>query len=244
MLTYKTRGSYKTHGTYKGSFLNGLPNGKGKSNILSIDIDESNKNASYEGNWKDGLEDGFGIYEQININWRDSKEKTTYKGNWKNGLYEGYGVFKSNYSYHSGTYDGYWKNGMKDGQGVFTGIKNSFTNKFDGEWSKDERIKGKTYDFRGRLVYDGTEVARLQKERSERNNNSNEQTYTKSQSTTACICSKCNGSGTMRIKSIEVYYPDVVNSNGQVVGKSSYSKTIDKYEDLTCTKCLGTGKCN
>jgi tetratricopeptide (TPR) repeat protein len=69
-------------------------------------------------------------------------------------------------------------------------------------------------------------------------------TYQTETEKTACICSKCNGSGTFRVKTVEVYYPNVVNSNGQVVGKSSYSKTIDKYEDLTCGKCLGTGKCN
>lgn len=73
---------------------------------------------------------------------------------------------------------------------------------------------------------------------------SDEQTYTKSQSTTDCVCSKCNGTGKFTVKTIEVYYPEVVNSNGKVVGYSSYSKTIDKYEDMTCGKCLGTGKCN
>jgi hypothetical protein len=57
-----------------------------------------------------------------------------------------------------------------------------------------------------------------------------------------CACSFCSGTGTLRIKSIEVYYPDVLK-DGRVVGRSSYSKTRTIYEDLTCTRCLGTGKC-
>ena len=57
-----------------------------------------------------------------------------------------------------------------------------------------------------------------------------------------CICTFCSGIGTMRIKSIEVYYPDVVK-DGRVVGRSSTSQTRTIYEDLTCTRCLGTGKC-
>lgn len=239
-ITYKTHGVHKLGGTYKGSFLNGLPNGKGESSMVSKDLDLSDKTVTYEGNWKDGLEDGYGEYEQVNKSHSPtSKEKITYKGNWKNGLKDGYGVLTST-DYH-GNYDGNWKNDMKEGQGIYTDSRKSKTKfKFDGEWSKDRHVKGKYYDYKGKFYFEGTEEAMLIYKRSNAEPSTDPVKNTPS---TDCACSFCSGTGTLRIKSIEVYYPDVVDSYGRVTHQYSTSKTRTIYEDMTCTRCLGTGKC-
>lgn len=238
-LTYKTHGEYKQGGTYKGSFLNDLPNGKGESNIVSKDLDYSIKTVTYEGNWKDGLEDGFGEFKQVNVSHSPNiKRKRTYKGNWKNGLKDGYGVYTDDLLNQS--YDGNWKNGLRDGYGVFShSRKSNVKSKFDGEWSKDKHVKGKYYDLNGKFYFEGTEEAMLIYKRS---NSVPSTEPVKNTPSTDCVCSFCSGTGTLRIKSIQVYYPDVVK-DGRVVGKSSTSQTRTIYEDLTCTRCLGTGKC-
>lgn len=237
IITYKSHGDYKTSGTYKGTFKNGLPNGKGVSKIVSKDVDESNKNSTYEGTWKDGLEDGEGIYKQINTeNWHNYKWKSSYKGNWKNGLKDGYGVLSE--SRFEEKYDGNWKNNLRDGQGIST-KRNK--NEFDGEWSKDKQVKGKFYDLAGKFYFEGTEEAMLRKRKNEAYV-SDDQQVKKSEKADDCVCSKCNGSGTFTVKTIELYYPEIIK-DGKVVGRSNYSKTIDKYEKMTCGRCLGTGKC-
>ena len=239
-ITYKTFGVQKRGGTYKGSFLNGLPNGKGESRIVSKDLDLSDKTETYEGNWKDGLADGYGEFEQVNKSHSPTtKYKITYKGNWKNGLEDGYGVYNDDY-FHQ-IYDGNWKNGLKDGYGVFThSRKSNSKDKFDGEWSKDKHVKGKYYDYKGKFYFEGTEEAMLIYKRSNAEPSTDPVKNTPS---TDCACSFCSGTGTLRIKSIEVYYPDVVDSYGRVTHQYSTSKTRTIYEDMTCTRCLGTGKC-
>jgi len=238
-ITYKTDGDQNRGGTYTGSFLNGLPNGNGKSKLVLKDVFDGVNTDTYNGNWKDGLEDGYGEFEEININYRDSKEKRTYKGNWKNGLKDGYGIFTST-DFH-GNYDGNWKNGLKDGYGVSTNSRKSkVKDKFEGEWSKDEHVKGKYYDLNGKFYFEGTEEAMLIYKRS---NSAPSTNPVKNIPSTDCVCSFCSGTGTLRIKTTEVYYPDILNSDGKVIGRSNTSKTRPLIEDITCTRCLGTGKC-
>lgn len=170
--------------TYTGNFLNGKPNGIGKYYRMIEKFPLAYRYESYEGNWKDGFYDGLGTYKMEKLykkkESQDSNELLTYKGNWKNGLKEGAGKYfeKSLYleykkydgNWKNNEYDGYgsfsekwrndieksyvgnWKDGRKDGQGI-----SNEGNVYEGLWRQNQHIKGKIYDYKGVLLFEGDE---------------------------------------------------------------------------------------
>jgi len=159
----------------------------------------------------------------------------TYEGDFKNGLKDGYGVCR----YKDGAiYDGDWKNDLKDGYGIYV---QSNKRRFDGDWSEGYMIKGKFFDRFGDLEYEGTanghntfsdnEDKRILSEAKEKREN---------EPVKECICDKCNGSGKITFKSAKLWDTPIYE-NGKQVGTTRNSGW--EYEDIKCTRCLGTGKC-
>jgi tetratricopeptide (TPR) repeat protein len=55
-----------------------------------------------------------------------------------------------------------------------------------------------------------------------------------------CVCTKCKGSGKTVFKSSKLWY-ETVYDNGKYVGRTTNFGW--EYEDVICSRCLGTGKC-
>ena len=159
----------------------------------------------------------------------------TYEGDFKNGLREGYGVCR----YKNGDiYDGDWKNDLQHGFGIYV---QSDKRRFDGDWSEGYMVKGKFFNKRGDMVYEGTPG-----DYDSYNTNEWKKTIAESKAkresepVKECVCDKCGGNGKITFKSAKIW-DEPVYKNGDQVG--TVRKSGWEYEDVTCTRCLGTGKC-
>jgi len=159
-----------------------------------------------------------------------------YEGDFKNGLREGYGVCRYN---NGDIYDGDWKKDMKDGYGIYV---QSDKRRFDGDWRENYMIKGKFFNWRGDMVYEGTPD-----DYNSYNSNEWKKTIAESRAkrdsepVKECICDKCGGSGKIVIKS---FAKREINNGIDSYGNVKTIKQIGYVdEELTCTRCLGTGKC-
>lgn len=159
----------------------------------------------------------------------------TYEGDFKNGLREGYGVCR----YKNGDiYDGDWKKDLKDGYGIYV---QSDKRRFDGDWRENHMIKGKFFNWRGDMVYEGTPDNYYSHNKEEEKRILAEaKAKRESEPVKECVCDKCNGSGIFTFKSAKIWYSPVYE-NGKQVGTATNHGW--EYEDIKCTRCLGTGKC-
>ncbi len=241
----KGKTTYINGATYEGAYENGMPNGKGKYFRMIEEFKLAYKREFYEGNWKDGFEDGYGVYTWESKQWGYIKEKqeNTYKGNWTNGIKNGIGVYTWKSSIHKGEdkYEGNWKNGMMDGQGTYSW---STGGKFEGLWEKNNKLYGKSYDYKGNINYIGgeKEAAAYNKKVEAANKQvlSEAAIERERNPSKACKCDFCGGNGKTRFKSAKTWETPVYE-NGKEVGTAT--KFGWEFEDVTCTKCLGTGKC-
>lgn len=262
--------NYKDKTTLEGNFINGKINGPGEYYNLILDTKYEKMQESYVGNYKDGLYDGFGIYNKISHFPKAQKkgldDTIRYEGIWKNGKKEGTGIYLNNHVYEAEEYAGEWKNGLKNGKGIcYYKIyddelkvgKMKAGNTFNGEWLNGNEHIGKLTTNTGFVLYDGGQKERDEywaeiKKISDQNSKWRDEEWEKgrkereeraeknAKNTAACVCSKCGGSGTMSIRSAKIWYSDVYE-NGKKVGTAT--NTGWEYEDIKCTRCLGTGKC-
>lgn len=126
----------KKGSTYKGSFKDGMMDGKGT--LISLD-------ATYTGEWKKNYPEGAGTTV-----FKNGKKST---GIWKEGkLWSGTGYFDYG---EKGFYYGAVKENMPDGQGVY-----NFPNgkNFTGSFSKGNAVNGKGYIQLDKSSYEGTFV--------------------------------------------------------------------------------------
>lgn len=160
----------------------------------------------------------------------------TYEGEFKNGLKDGYGVCR----YKNGDiYDGDWKNDLKDGYGIYV---QSDKRRFDGDWSKGYMVKGKFFNWRGDLDYEGTpDGHQAFSDDLFKKTMAESKLKRESEPQKECKCDKCNGTGKFTFKSAKIWYSPVYE-NGKQVGTATNHGW--EYEDIKCTRCLGTGKCN
>lgn len=130
-------------------------------------------------------------------------------------------------------------------------------NTFDGTWFNGNELNGKLTNSVGFVLYNGgekerdtywAEVSKASDEWNKRNDEEwekgrkerEELAERNAKNAKACVCDKCGGSGTMSIRSAKIWYSDVYE-NGKKVGTAT--NTGWEYEDIKCTRCLGTGKC-
>jgi len=241
----KGKTKYINGATYEGAYENGMPNGNGKYFRMIKDMKYASEQEWYEGNWKDGFEDEYGVYTWENKCWSypKSKEVKTYKGNWKNGRRDGYGVYTWKNSLHKGEerYEGNWKNDMKDGQGTITWTSGG---RFEGLWKNNDKFYGKGYDEKGKLSFIGGE--KELRAYNEYVKAANEQVHKDAalerelNPSKGCVCDKCGGTGKTTFKSAKIWKTPVIE-NGKDVGTATNFGW--EYEDVKCTRCLGTGKC-
>ena len=132
---------------YKGTFSNGLKNGKGvryrkwnKNNAVETydgnfvdnkyqgkgisSYSNYNYSSNYEGDFYDNKKHGMGV---LTKKWKQNNEVDVYKGEFANGEYNGKGVL--NVTYEGGYYlshkfvkDGFFKNGELDGEFTYTEV--------------------------------------------------------------------------------------------------------------------------
>jgi hypothetical protein len=108
-----------TKAEYKGTFVNGLLNGKGKYYGLLKDTKYERTKETYTGDFKDGLYHGYGVYEITShfpkalVKGMDTK--ATYEGEWKKGKKDGFGIYFFNGTKYEerDEYTGRWKNDKK-----------------------------------------------------------------------------------------------------------------------------------
>lgn len=261
--------NYKDKTTLEGNFINGKINGPGEYYNLILDTKYENMKESYVGNYKDGLYDGFGIYKRIShfpkAEIKNRDDIITYEGGWKEGKKEGTGKYFNNHVYVAQEYTGEWKNGLKNGKGICIykmgskyddgGLKNGET--FDGIWLNGNEHIGKLTTSSGFVLYNGGQKERDAywaeiKKASDKNDKWRDEEWEKgrkereeraeknAKNAAACVCDKCGGSGKMSIRSAKIWYSDVYE-NGKKVGTATNSGW--EYEDIKCTRCLGSGKC-
>lgn len=269
-ILYIYNSNYKNKTTLKGNFVNGKINGKGEFYNLHLDTKYELKEESYIGNYKDGLYDGFGIY-QLTSHFPKAKKKglddtIRYEGSWINGKKEGKGTYLNNHVYEAEDYTGEWKNGLKNGMGIchykiydgdLKAGKMKAGDTFDGIWLNGNEHTGKLTTNTGFVLYDGgqkerdaywaevkkasDQYAKWRDEEWEKGKKEREELAERNtKNAAACVCSKCGGTGTMSIRSAKIWYSDVYE-NGKKVGTATNSGW--EYEDIKCTRCLGTGKC-
>ena len=126
--------SIALNGEYRGSLVNGVPNGRGRCEYPSGDV--------YVGNWCDGNRQGKGTYtfkngDNYKGSWLRGKRhgegvfltpKGCYEGRWQDDVPHGYGT----YTYADGkVYRGNWQNGKKHGNGTETTLKGTV---YKGSW--------------------------------------------------------------------------------------------------------------
>ena len=163
---YKGKGiifEYDYFGTllFKGEYLNGMKNGKGRdyyndafSHIIKFEGEYfdgkiwNGKGYNYKnGNEEFKIEDGEGIVKEY-----DKNNKLIFDGEYKNGLRNGKG--KEFYENNELKFDGEYKNGLRNGKG-----KEFYENEkllFDGEYLNGLRHGfGKEYYKNGKLLFEG-----------------------------------------------------------------------------------------
>ncbi len=263
--------NYKNKTTLKGNFVNGKLNGKGEFYDLVLDTKTEKMEKSYSGNFKDGLYDGYGIYKKTSHYPKAQKKGMddieTYEGNWKEGKKEGTGKYFNNNIHLEQEYTGEWKNDLKNGKGICIykeeqkndeGLKDG--NRYEGTWINGSEDVGKLTTNTGYVLYEGGKKERDlywnkvyesssisneaaiksyeagQKERDELA----ERVRLNNEAKKNCVCDKCGGSGKTTFKSAKLWDSDVYE-NGKKVGTVRNSGW--EYEEVTCTRCLGTGKC-
>jgi hypothetical protein len=272
-LFYKYNANYKDKTTLAGNFVNGIINGPGEFDNLIMDTKYELKKESYIGSYKDGLYDGLGIYLLTShfpkASHRGLDDTVRYEGGWKNGKKDGSGFYLNNHVYESEEYTGEWKNGLKNGKGVCRDKiydadlkvgKMRYGNTFDGTFLNGSEDSGKLTNNYGAVLYNGGKKERdaywaeikktsdqqdkwraeeWEKGRKDREDLA-ERNATNAKNAKACLCNKCGGSGKMTIRSTKIWDSDVYE-NGTKVGTARNSGW--EYEDIKCTRCLGTGKC-
>ena len=108
---------------YKGDFIMGIKQGKGKLTL---------NEAEYEGDFYNDEMHGYGT-----MNWKNG-----YEGEWKNGLMHGQGSF---YYKNGKIYKGSYENGEKNGKGTMKWLKKK--RKYNGDWKngKQHGVEKLTY---------------------------------------------------------------------------------------------------
>lgn len=87
------------------------------------------------------------------------------------------------------------------------------------------------------------EIARQQKAWDEKKsaNTSPSPVVTPATTETRCTCDRCNGSGKISVSSFKTW--EISNGTDKYGNAKTIKKSGYVYEDQTCTKCLGSGKC-
>ena len=127
--------------TYTGSYLKGLPHGKG---TLSIAGDF---NSTYIGDFVNGKKEGFGKEEIIM-----HAIQSIYEGEWKNNEQNGKGTFNYENRYGGANNIGIWVNGKLSGYGESTGTIVNFESGEAEKYSYKGNFEDDLYDGQGTLV--------------------------------------------------------------------------------------------
>ncbi|AAZ10460.1 MORN repeat, putative [Trypanosoma equiperdum] len=156
---------YNFSGRYKGSWTDGLPNGKGQWIWDQIDRTYCGdvlrgfphgegtltcSSVSYTGSFVKGLPNGTG-----KASWTvGASVENTYEGGWKEGYFDGEGLLKLHGGY---SYKGQWSKGLVDGLGTeIVPYERTYTGKFS---QGNKHGEGKLCLIRSGEVYEGNFIS-------------------------------------------------------------------------------------